>query len=73
MLCWAARDWPDTEQRRALVRLLFVTTSLGFLAAVSYQVQPGTPVKAAAFVVSTLVFAVAWGYFAWRSTAPRST
>jgi len=69
LLCWSARGWSDTPERHTLVRVLSVTTTLGFLASLSYQIQPGAPLRAAVFVVLTLAFAIAWGFAAWRSTA----
>ena len=67
LLSWQARGWADTDERRLLIRVLFVTTVLGLLAAAIYQVQPGVPIGAAVFVVLTLLFALAWGYFAWKT------
>jgi hypothetical protein len=72
LLAWMARGWSDRAQLRTLIRIFFVTTTLGVLAALDFQLQPGVPVQAAAFVILTAVFFVAWGYFAWltRSTIP---
>lgn len=67
IVVWLARDWPDDSPRRTLVRALFLTTTLGFVVSLSYQLQPGAPLPAAAFVALTLVFAMAWGYVAARS------
>jgi hypothetical protein len=68
---WFAASWPDGEARRLIVRTDFVTSGLGFLVALDYQLQPGTPPQSWAIVVLTLAFTVAWGYFAIVSNRPR--
>jgi hypothetical protein len=67
VLIWLARGWPDTDARRVLTRVLALTASLGFLIAAAYQLQPGVPAATAVFAGLTLVFAVAWGFLAYRT------
>ena len=63
LISWFARNWPDSENRRLVIRVFFVTTALGFLVSLNYQLQPGAPLLSVAFVVLTLLFGLAWGYF----------
>jgi hypothetical protein len=67
ILTWAARDWSDTAERRLLIRVTFVTSALGFLVSLQYQLQPGSGVLSSAFVVLTALFGLAWGWFAAKS------
>jgi hypothetical protein len=64
LICWSARSWPDSDHRRLLIRTLFITTALGFLVSLSYQLRPGAPLPSAAFLVLTLLFGLGWAYFA---------
>jgi len=63
LITWFARDWPDSDARRIVIRATFVTTAFGFLIALNYQLQPGSGVLSWAFVALTAVFGAAWGYF----------
>jgi len=65
LISWFARGWADTEPRRLLIRAFFITTALGFLVSLNYQLQAGAPLLAVAFVGLTLLFGTAWGYFAY--------
>jgi hypothetical protein len=67
LISWYARAWADTEARRLLIRAFFITTTLGFIVSLTYQLQPGAPLPSVAFVVLTLLFGLGWGYFAYRS------
>ena len=79
LISWFARNWPDSEHRRLVIRAFFITTALGFLVSLTYQLQPGAPFLSIVFVALTLLFGVAWGYFALETvrqprrgpTAPR--
>ena len=64
LLNWYAKDWSDSDERRLLIRVNFITTALGFLIALNYQLQPGSGVLSWAFVLLTALFGSAWGYFA---------
>ena len=64
LISWFARNWLDTEPRRLVIRVFFITTAIGFLVSLNYQLQPGAPLLSLVFVVLTLVFGLAWGYFA---------
>ena len=66
-ISWFARSWTDTEYRRLLIRAFFITTAIGFVVSLNYQLQPGTQLPSAAFVVLTLLFGLGWGYFAYRT------
>ena len=66
-ICWFARPWADSEQRRLLIRALFVTSALGFIVCLSYQLQPGAPLPAVVFVGLTMLFSLAWAYFTYRT------
>lgn len=70
LISWFARSWSDTEARRLLIRAFFITTTLGFVVSLTYQLQPGAPLPSAAFVVLTLLFGLGWGYFAYRGLRP---
>jgi FtsH-binding integral membrane protein len=67
LISWFARTWADTESRRTVIRVFFITTALGFIVSLNYQIQPGAPLPTVAFVGLTLLFGVGWGYFAYRS------
>jgi len=67
LISWFARSWSDTEARRLLIRALFITTTLGFVVSLTYQLQPGSPLPTLTFVVLTLLFGLGWGYFAYGS------
>jgi hypothetical protein len=67
LLTWAARNWSDTAERRLLIRVTFVTSALGLLVSLQYQLQPGSGVLSWAFVVLTALFGVGWGWFAAKS------
>ena len=64
LITWFARDWPDSEARRLVIRATFITTALGFLVALDYQLHSGSGVLSWAFVALTALFGSAWGYFA---------
>jgi len=64
LITWFAKDWPDTDARRLVIRVTFITSALGFLISLNYQLQPGSGVLSWAFVVLTALFGLAWGYFA---------
>jgi len=64
LLNWYARKWADSDARSIVIRVNFVTTALGFLVALNFQLQPGGGVRSWAFVVLTAAFGLAWGYFA---------
>jgi hypothetical protein len=70
LISWFARNWPDTHQRRLVLRAFFVTTGIGFLVSLNYQLQPGAPVLGVVFVLLTLLFGLAWGYFAAGTFRP---
>ena len=67
LISWFARSWSDTEARRLLIRAFFITTTLGFVVSLTYQLQPGSPLPTLTFVVLTLLFGLGWGYFAYGS------
>jgi len=72
LLNWYARNWAYSDARSIVIRVNFVTTGLGFLVALNYQLQPGAGVRSWAFVVLTAAFGVAWGYFAARTLRQRN-
>jgi len=63
LLNWYARNWADSDAQRIVIRVNFVTTALGFLVALNFQLQPGAGVRSWAFVALTAAFGLAWGYF----------
>jgi len=67
LICWSARSWADTEVRRLLIRVLFVTTTLGFIVSLAYELQPGVPIGSLAFVALTLLFGLGWAYFTYQT------
>jgi len=72
LICWSARSWADTEVRRLLIRVLFVTTALGFVVSLAYVLQPGAPAASLAFLVLTLLFGLGWGYLSYQTVrSPR--
>lgn len=73
LISWFARSWPDAEPRRLVIRVFFITTAIGFFVSLNYQLQPGAPLLGLAFVVLTLVFGLAWGYFAVGTFRTRET
>jgi hypothetical protein len=65
LISWFARGWADTEPLHLLIWVFFVTTALGFLVSLNYQLQPGAPLPTVAFVGLTLLFGIGWGYLAY--------
>ncbi len=69
---WSARDWPDGEPRRALVRADFIGPAIGFFVAIWFQLQPGATPQGWVNVALTLFFAVAFGYQAMQAVGARA-
>jgi protein-S-isoprenylcysteine O-methyltransferase Ste14 len=69
LISWFARSWADSEHRRLLIRVFFITTALGFVVSLSYQLQPRAPLPTVAFVGLTLLFALGWGLCVWHVSA----
>ena len=64
LLNWVAQTWTDSRPRQLLIRVDFVTTAIGFVIALTYQLQPGTPIQSWAIVGLTSLFGIGWAYFA---------
>ena len=67
---WYARNWPDDENRRMLIRGAFIGSVAGFAAAINFQLGPGSTTASWLFVVLTGIFVVGWGYFAYATMQP---
>jgi len=71
---WFARNWPDEEPRRILVRGAFVGTLVGFAVTLNFQLGPAATTLTWVFVALTAIFTVGWGYYAietMRRPVPR--
>jgi len=69
-LAWFARDWPDEEPRRVVVRGGFIGSVIGFAASLNFQLGPGSTTSTWLFVVLTAIFVVGWGYFSYATMQP---
>lgn len=69
-LSWFARDWPDEEPRRALVRGGFIGSLTGLGASLAFQMSPSGNASTWLFVVLTAIFVVGWGYYSYATMRP---
>jgi hypothetical protein len=69
VLVWLARDLADEAARRAVVLALFVSSFLGFLAALLDQLSGRPNALGWTTVVFTAFFALGFGYFTTRAAA----
>ena len=63
LIVWFAKDF-DADAQRVVVRVHALTSGLGFVITLHYQLQPGSGPLSWAFVVLTGLFALAFGYYA---------
>lgn len=64
---WFAKDWPDNEPRRVLIRGAFIGTLVGFVASISFQLSSSSTTSTWLFVVLTAIFTAGWGYYSYES------
>jgi hypothetical protein len=67
---WFARDWPDNEVRRMLIRGAFIGTAVAFVASVMFQLSSASTTSTWLFVILTGIFTVGWGYYSYASMQP---
>jgi hypothetical protein len=67
---WFARDWPDNEARRMLIRGAFIGTAVAFVASVMFQLSSASSTSTWLFVILTGIFTVGWGYYSYASMQP---
>ena len=63
MLCWFAKDAPESEARTAILRALFVTDGLGFVVALAAQLGGVVNALGWSTVAIFLVLGLGWAYF----------
>jgi len=66
-IAWFARDWPDEEPRRVLIRGGFIGSVIGSAASLNFQLGPTSTTSSWLFVVLTAIFVVGWGYFSFAT------
>ena len=64
---WFARNWPDDEPRRMLIRGAFLGTLVGFAVSVTFQLSSAANAATWVFVVLTAIFTLGWGYEVYAS------
>ena len=69
VLCWFAKDAPESEARTAIVRALFVTNGLGFIVSLMAQVNHVVNAVGWSTVAVYLVLFLGWAYSAWAKPA----
>ena len=63
VLCWFAKDAPESEARTAILRALFVTDGLGFVVALAAQLGGVVNALGWSTVAIFLVLGLGWAYF----------
>jgi hypothetical protein len=63
VLCWFAKDAPESEARTAIVRALFVTNGLGLVVSLVAQLKGVTNAVGWSTVAIYLLLALGWAYF----------
>jgi len=66
-ISWSARDLPDSEPRRFIVRAGLLAGVIGTLVNVNFELQPDATPLGWINVAITLVLAIGWGYAAYQS------
>jgi len=69
-ISWYARNWPDDEARRVLIRAGFIASAIGLVISLIFQLGPGSNTTTWVFVVLTAIFAGGWGYFSYATMRP---
>jgi hypothetical protein len=69
-IAWYARNWADGEPRRVLIRAGFVSSVIGLVVSLIFQLGPGANATTWAFVVLPAIFVVGWGYSAYATMRP---
>jgi hypothetical protein len=67
---WYARNWADGEPRRVLIRAGFVSSVIGLVISLIFQLGPGSNTSTWVFVVLPAIFVVGWGYFSYATMRP---
>jgi RsiW-degrading membrane proteinase PrsW (M82 family) len=67
---WYARNWADGEPRRVLIRAGFVSSVIGLVISLIFQLGPGGNTTTWAFVVLPAIFVVGWGYLSYATMRP---
>ena len=63
VLCWFAKDAPESEARTAIVRALFVTNGLGLVVSLVAQLKGVTNAVGWSTVAIYLLLSLGWAYF----------
>jgi hypothetical protein len=63
VLCWFAKDAPESAARMAIVRALFVTNGLGLVVALMAQLDGVTNAVGWSTVAIYLLLGLGWAYF----------
>ena len=66
-ISWFARNWPDGEPRRVLIRGAFGASVIGLVVSLIFQLGPGANTTTWVFVVLPAIFVVGWGYAAYAT------
>ena len=66
-ISWYARNWPDGEARRVLIRAGFIASAIGLVLSVIFQLGPASNASTWVFVVLTAIFSAGWGYFSYET------
>jgi hypothetical protein len=69
-ISWAARGTTDEAFRNTIIRASFVTSLIGLVASVIFQLQPEANASTWLFVVLTAIFAAGWGYYSYEAMRP---
>ena len=69
-ISWYARNWPDEEPRRVLVRAGFIASAIGLVVSLIFQLGPASNLSTWVFVVLPAIFVVGWGYFSYATMRP---
>lgn len=66
-LSWFARNWPDEEPRRVVVRGGFIASAIGFVVSLIFQLGPASNASTWVFVALTAIFVVGWGFYSFAA------
>lgn len=69
-ISWYARNWPEGEARRVLIRAGFIASAIGLVVSVIFQLGPASNTSTWVFVALTAIFTAGWGYYSYATMRP---
>jgi len=69
-ISWYARNWPEGEPRRVLIRGGLIASVIGLVVSLIFQLGPGSNATTWVFVVLPAIFVVGWGYYSYATMRP---